>query len=723
MRLGIAGVGKVGKWLPVTAAASGLPAGEQVELQGAFADPRGDRCIQTMGTATVSADGTVEFAGCFCVGRLEGSARIAIVGDGVELCTTYVRHGETDDLRDDSDIQKTLQLFRLNVPLLLTFGEVAGIPELLRNAEQYADDTVILKGVQLDTLAQLPTEARALESIDCLLLVTDFDAGAERTAAVRGWVENGGDLYFSVGGNVEAFLASDAGQWLNEFFQLQPEAVSIRELSSLQSFVPGASRLETGRRTVPIAISRSDQNQNDVDFLSGPIVARQGVGTGTATFIAVDVNARPLDRWLSLPQFYEVLLLGEKLSRTSGGTKRSSRISQSGVSELATQLMAALDATPAEGVWSTWSIMAMMLTWLALIGPVDYFLVSRVLNRPHMTWFTFPALIAIGVGTIYAATSGTVDDTLNQLHVVDVFNQGSGSSCHSRSWMSFSSTQTARRNFQATPALSDAIDAQARLIWSGRPEDVYGGMYRTGGIGLGRQDYVFSENQKDTLQNLPVLTKGSRQMLAEWQGQTSDVMITSQLEAAGFGLLSGSFEHHLPGPVSEYTIFHGNRVYEMQGSEPLEPGVAWNARQTGVRASDLKAYLNGAVLIRSDNPIRKSGTQTATPYNPQSRDTQYILTMATFFDIAGGGKYVGLSQEYLRHMELSDTIRLNHAVLIGKMDLPATTLGVDGEAVTADQSSTLVRLLIPVTRRPSGAVQRTDDEIKNAARRAQENDE
>lgn len=723
LRLGIAGVGKVGKWLPMTATASGLPAGEQVELQATFADPRGDRCVQTVATATVDTDGSAVFAGCFCVGRLEGSGQIDIVADGSPLCSVFVRHGETDDFRDASPVQKTLQLFRLNVPLLLSFGEVAGIPELLRNTEQYADETVILKGVQLDSLADLPAKSRALGAVDVMLLVSDFNADTARTAAIKGWVEQGGDLYFSVGGNVESFLASAPGQWLNEFFQLQPEAVSIRELSSLQSFVPGASRLETGRRTVPIAISRSDQNQNEVDFLSGPIVARQGVGTGTATFIAVDVNARPMDRWLSLPQFYEVLLLGDKLSRTSGGTKRSSRISQSGVSELATQMMAALDATPEEGVWSTWSIMAMMLAWLALIGPVDYFLVSRVLKRPHMTWVTFPALIAVGVGAIYAATSGTVNDTLNQLHVVDVFNEGGGSHCHSRSWMSFSSTQTARRSFQATPALGETIDTSARLIWSGRPENVYGGMYRTGGIGLGRQTYAWSETQADTLQNLPVLTKGSRQMLAEWKGRTSDPLITSQLEAAGFGLLNGSFEHHLPAAISDYTIFHGNRVYEMEGAAALEPGVPWTARQSGVRASDLKAYLNGAVLIRSDNPVRKSGTQTVTPYNPQSRDLQYITTMTTFFEIAGGSKYVGLSQEYLRQMELSDTIRLNHALLIGKLDLPATELGVDGEAVSANESTTLVRLLIPITRRPAGAALRTDEEIKNAVERDRDNDE
>ena len=724
LRLGFAGVGKVGKWLPLTVEATGLPAGD-VQLQAAFVDPRGDRCVQSVDTVTVGADGSAELTGCFCVGRLEGSGEISLLSaEGDVLCSQFVRHGETADLADLSQVQRTLRLYRLNVPLLMTFGEVAGIPELLRNAEQYSGDTAILKGVQLESPARLPLDARALESVDSILLASDFSASQAQTAALQRWVEDGGDLYFSVGGNVGEFLASAPGAWLNPFFELQPEPLSIRELSSLQSFVPGASRLETGRRTVPIAISRSSQSQEDVDFLSGPIVARQGIGAGTATFVAVDVNERPMDRWLSLPQFYEVLILGDKLSRTSGGTTRSSRISQSGISELATQMMAALDAQPAEGVWSTWSIMALMIAWLALIGPLDYFLVSRVLNRPQLTWITFPALIVAGVGLIYTATSGTVDDTLNQIHVVDVFNQQTGSSVRTKSWMSFSSTETARHNFAATANLQDDLNAPAHLVWSGRPEDVYGGMYRAGGIGLGRQDYGLSQGAGGELQNLPVLTKGSRQVVAEWNVTTASPLIESSLQAAGFGLLNGSFQHQLPGTISNFVVFHGNRVYQPESSDAeLKPGDVWTARQTGARASDMKAFLNGAVLIKSDNPTRKSGTQTATPYNAASRDPQYIMTMATFFEIAGGSKYVGLSQEYLRHMELSDTIRLNHAVLIGTLETPATTLTVDGEPVAADASTTLVRLLIPVTRRPVGEILRTDDERKEAMERARNSED
>ena len=84
--------------------------------------------------------------------------------------------------------------------------------------------------------------------------------------------------------------------------------------------------------------------------------------------------------------------------------------------------------------------------------------------------------------------------------------------------------------------------------------------------------------------------------------------------------------------------------------------------------------------------------------------------MASFYDIAGGSKYVGLSQEYLRTAELSDTIKLNHAVLIGTTQTPATALSVDGRKLAATESTTVVRFLLPVNRRPPG--ENTADKAK-----------
>jgi hypothetical protein len=91
--------------------------------------------------------------------------------------------------------------------------------------------------------------------------------------------------------------------------------------------------------------------------------------------------------------------------------------------------------------------------------------------------------------------------------------------------------------------------------------------------------------------------------------------------------------------------------------------------------------------------------------------------MASFFDIAGGSKYVGLSQTLLRDLDLSDTIRLNHAVLVGRLETPATTLLVGAEELSPTRSSTLIRLLLPVDRRPAKGLARTKEDIEKGQRK------
>ena len=91
-----------------------------------------------------------------------------------------------------------------------------------------------------------------------------------------------------------------------------------------------------------------------------------------------------------------------------------------------------------------------------------------------------------------------------------------------------------------------------------------------------------------------------------------------------------------------------------------------------------------------------------------------MLTMATFYDVAGGIKYVGLSQDLLSHMELSDTIRLNHAVAIGVIDTPVTSLSTNDSEIEVTNSKTLVRLLLPVKRRPSEKLAPTAEDLKKA---------
>ena len=100
-------------------------------------------------------------------------------------------------------------------------------------------------------------------------------------------------------------------------------------------------------------------------------------------------------------------------------------------------------------------------------------------------------------------------------------------------------------------------------------------------------------------------------------------------------------------------------------------------------------------------------------YDSRSVDDIYIMTMASFYEAAGGTGYVGLSQSMLNNLELSDTIRLNHAVLVGHVNKAPTALSVNGELVTPDDSRTIVRILLPVDRRPSEGRAKTREELED----------
>ena len=83
-------------------------------------------------------------------------------------------------------------------------------------------------------------------------------------------------------------------------------------------------------------------------------------------------------------------------------------------------------------------------------------------------------------------------------------------------------------------------------------------------------------------------------------------------------------------------------------------------------------------------------------YDPLNRDPLDILRMLTFHGEAGGTLYTGLGNGALRQLDWSPLLDLNRAVLIGRIRKPLTHWKVDGQTVDPDQSSTFVRIVLPV---------------------------
>lgn len=726
LKVGHQGITKVSCWTPVTAVVTDLPKSTEVALQCEFSDPRGDQFQQTVATGTTDEHGTINLTGYFVIGRQEGSGQVSVIriDDQQQLLRKTIAHSESVSAEDLPSVATDLLVHRLDVPFLMTYGELAGIPELLQNAEQFSARQKLLQGLTLPSIADLPEDARGLQAVSVLVLTDSFDCNERQALAIQEWVISGGQLFVSAGSKVESLTANKSFEWLTTLLQVQPKSFSVRDLSSLQSYVaaadPGVTALRTRRARdgIQMAGFGSSETTIDVPSLNGPILGRQSLGSGVIRFLAVDVNQKPLSEWNSLPQFYEVLLLGEKLSASTTGQSRTARISQSGVSDLGSQLMSTVDSRSNSLQWSTWAVMGIVAIYLILIGPLDYLLVTLVLKRPALTWITFPCWVVIGAGILFSLTSSSSEFQANHLNVIDVMPHPQGQAVKLRSWVSLRPKQTMKTDLRANvnDSLANVFTEPANLQWAGRPEDVFGGMYRVGGVGLGQRNYQSQADTPNTLTAVPMLVDGSRELLIDAYADSTTRWIKSELNVSGFGLLSGEFRSDLPFDLSDWIIVYGNRVYRPRANREeakILSQSTFAANSETLFASDLKSFLNASRLVLDQDPsgtTSRGATQVTTPYNKKSNDPMYILTMASFYQTSGGYKYVGLGNSLLQKLDASDSIRLNHAVLIGVGDIEATQIDVAGIEATTRDTQTFVRMFLPVTHRGSSSIAEPDQD-------------
>ena len=699
---------QVGTWMPVHVTASGLSPGQVTSLVITAQDARGNNVNETCQSSVANSSGLVVLDGLTRTGRLDSPVRIQLIDQATStsLCSTTIRCSE-DKLRGNiADVQKSLRLYRHDVMFLLTIGTPAGIEGLLQQAANLSPDSPAIVGVSIDSIAHLPEDASSYDLFSAIILNGNVHMNAAQFKAVKTWTQTGGHLIVSCADGIDELLATPFGQYLDSLFSLSEETriVTDTDLAALQQIVPRATRISTDRRLVMMAQLQSDQPIVMAESGNGPLVVRIGSGGGKVTFVSVDLNSRPFLQWPSLSDCYAVLMLDAPLSK-SDSRVRSSRISSSGISDLSTQLMTTIDPQPQNGRWTTWNVMAIAFGWLLLIGPVDYLIVVVLLKRPHFTWVTFPLWVLLGFLGLYFLKSGDSEAVLNSVHIVDVTENGSGHAVHALSLFSMSAPTTSRAELKALPgAVLDARTKAVSLSWSGRSEDVYGGMYRATGIGGSSLSYARNSNQPDALISVPLLIDGSFETQASWDAEFDRPLHESELNVSGYGLLGGWFTHHLSVPIHDWVVVFGHRIYRARDEtrESLAAGQKWTFQPGGSRISDLKSYLTGRRPAR-ETPVQVGPGQSSihVEYSTGGRDPLDIVTMMSLSETAGADSYTGLSNHTLRRLEVSDSIRLNQALVIGWTESPATQLEVDGVLVSEQSSTTIVRFMLPVDRRPA----------------------
>jgi len=714
-QIGFAGTYVIGRWAEVVVPFKATEAGDY-ELQVVAPDPDGHRV--TFRSISKLNVGPQTLRACFKVGQQNPVLDVAISRSSTKDSTNEVVWSWNSAANplpapapaSGSGNGKAGQtavpggLLDPSERLIVTVGNPPGFDP--------SDPAARFARTVVSEVADLPVDSRAYDSVSLLVIAGRSILSAEQAQGVRDWVAGGGRLLISLPATVSVAqeVIAPFADWLP--VTLASDPVTVTEFSKLEFYAGKNVRIPfVGRLSIPgvrighgeiLAISRDEV-----------LLARAPCGLGSVTVLALDITQPPLSNW------NELVSLGKRLAETSqdvvvstSGPSRNLQLSSTGITDLATQLHAVQEDFQGIRRASPWTVMGILGLLLLVIGPLDYVIVHRVFKKPRVTWITLPIWVALAVlvSTSLAAMWNGNEFRVNQLNLVNL--DVASSTGHQRLWTNLYSPVSERRSISVGSRIaSDGSTSKPTGLkiresqhsgWSGIAESVFGGMLRPANLQVGSADYRLSDD--NVVDGLPLMQWSSKPLLTEVHGSI-DGLVESNLQSNGFGQLSGTITHRLPGAIEDWVLAYGNRVYRHKKTRddnqsiPLAARTVLRVDQPNVFPRELRAFLTGKVATE----MRTPGSQSAdlnqhVDYDPLSREPGDILRTLTFHNEVGGVKYTGLTNRLLEQEDLSHLLRMGRAVLFGRLDASIAEVRIDGQATVPNRESTFVRIILPVKR-------------------------
>ena len=709
VEVGIGQVTRPGVWTRLQVQ---LVSTESVEcrVEATTADPTGTPVTYPSAAIKLAANSPTTTALFFMPGRLADTVSLKVVlEEGSVLASRRLVAVESASTGTDFTVVKH------ETPVWVVAGTIGG-SRTSKSNQQTIQKAVTERGIQftsLESASELPTQWRAYSAVSTVFLAGSFDLNEEQSAALNQWVRNGGHVVAIVGTRVEELTSSLIAQWaLND---QEVSASSLSDLSGLEAFAKSSFRIPIAAR-IKGSIIRAQDGADIVTGIEGPLLTRSAHGFGRITMLGVDLDKAPLSRWRALESLVAAIadLPTVSLDEESAGQ----RISHSGITDLATQFQIGMETIPHVGERSTLSVLGVVLLFLLVIGPLDYLLVHRLLKKPGLTWMTFPAIVVVA-GFLASSVAGGANGTDIRSRVCELIDLDADSGFARQTvWSTVYSPEHRRYRVEIDHDSSALTTAQHRetskgwLHWIAAPESNFGGMYRAAGLNLGGAKYNFSDDRAE-IENLPIPAASDRILGSTATFTASSELFELNLKQAGTGHLSrdSTLTHHLPGPIEDWVLVYGNRVYfhdyvgdDLLSSSAIEPGVVWSSTGQTTGGRELKSFLTGSRFQRTGRKGVGSGgdefEHTQLDWDRRETDLQTILRMVTLYKVAGGRAYTGLMNDAFAGLELSDSLPLDRAILIGRLKTPGASIQIDGQPLQTDRQESFIRVLLKVEDAP-----------------------
>jgi len=350
-----------------------------------------------------------------------------------------------------------------------------------------------------------PDSPVALEGLNSLYLnsARALELKEPQVRALQAWVHGGGQLIVAVDqpadvnatpwlralvpaeldGVAEAPVGAGLQEWIQDgawdpqfaYKAAAPRAGGLRRSSSATRRRSSASEdpfasLASDASVVGVPVPLLKLNPREGRVVLGPPrqpwIVEAPRGRGQVVLLAFNPEREPLKSWTQRPWFFARLadvppsLWTAEDRNFFGGRSLDS-------------IFGAMIETRQVRKLPVGFLLLLLLAYLVVIGPFDQWWLRKI-NRPMLTWITFPLYVGLFSGLIYVIgyklRAGVTE--WNELHVVDVLPQGDGSRAALRGW-SFGSLYSPANN--TYPLGSDlpvaALRGEFRGLWgsSGDP--------------------------------------------------------------------------------------------------------------------------------------------------------------------------------------------------------------------------------------------------------------
>lgn len=297
----------------------------------------------------------------------------------------------------------------------------------LAGSNELRDQEPITLGV-----ADLPERPEPLSGISALVWAADSTGLSEaQRRSIERWVAGGGQLVVIGGADwqartdglvellpVEALTAEDA----------VPHAALAAWSGSADPAIANDTVSTGSLRDDARALVRTDDDQ--------ALISMRAVGTGRVILVGSDLATEAYRGWDGAPRLWDRLLdTGSTFSDFFGGMPPEAE-SQTALSQALANLPS-LEVPPAE------LLLALIVAYIVLIGPISY-VVLRRLDRRELAWITAPVLVVLFAGCSYGIGSVMKGGDVIVNEIALIRSSGSGTTASVESYAGiFSPERTA----------------------------------------------------------------------------------------------------------------------------------------------------------------------------------------------------------------------------------------------------------------------------------------